>query len=207
MTTLVEELEQAADDIEDLSHVPDARSARAALRLRADHLRQRAAWVRDVVGGVTDDPNLARIRGWDRGTVLGLTGPDIPALTGPIPSETAPDPMKITNHEAMAFCVFRALGCSREDAVRTVNEMIGAAPALAKLAGRRWTGKASPSDMLWIEILRRDASGGATAGEAKPACICPFPRLYCPMSCSNHACPACEGEKRRAAIAELKARP
>ncbi len=68
----------------------------------------------------------------------------------------------------MAFCVFRALGCSREEAVRTVNEMIGAVPVLAKLAGRKWTGKASPSDMLWIEILRRDALGGATAGEAKP---------------------------------------
>ncbi len=83
MTTLVEELEQAADDIEDLSHVPDARSARAALRLRADHLRQRAAWVRELE------------RDW---LAQAQTG-SVPAatallartrLTGPIPSETAP---------------------------------------------------------------------------------------------------------------------
>jgi hypothetical protein len=91
MTTLVEELEQAADDIEDLSHVPDARSARAALRLRADHLRQRAAWVRELEAKV--GTGSAGLGGCDSWTFR--------ALTGPIPSETAPaaqpvsDPYKL----------------------------------------------------------------------------------------------------------------
>jgi hypothetical protein len=42
------------------------------------------------------------------------------------------------NREAMAYIVFREFGCSRDQALRVVDEMISLAPALRTVAARKW---------------------------------------------------------------------
>lgn len=62
----------------------------------------------------------------------------------------------MTNRDAMAYCVFRTLGCSYLQAQATIVDMEKAVPRLARFLGKKWRGKPTPADALILELLRRE---------------------------------------------------